>query len=67
MKKLWGAIGFFILGCFFLTWAMQTAWLASFSSQGLEIARFRVYMEFATGVVLVLISGWLVFKWKRGK
>ena len=50
MKFLFGVLGSLFSCFFFLSWAMKTVWLASFSGQDTFEAAVRLYLQFFLGV-----------------
>lgn len=52
-------------GLFFMTWAMQTVWQASFPQQGSAQAGVHFYLQFGAGVFSLVAAVVFAFKWYR--
>jgi hypothetical protein len=55
-----------VLAClFFLSWAMQTIWIASFPDQDSSKYAVWFYIEFAAGVGFAIGAIWIGWRWWR--
>jgi hypothetical protein len=55
-----------VLAClFFLSWAMQTVWIASFPDQDSSKYAVWFYVEFAAGVCFAGGAIWTAWRWWR--
>ncbi len=49
----------------FLSWAMQTIWIASFPDSDSSKLMIPFYLELATGIVFVIGAVWVSWRWWR--
>lgn len=56
----------FVIACFvFLTWAMQTVWIASFPGGDTPSAALHFYLQLGASVVFAIAAACVVWKWYR--
>jgi membrane protein implicated in regulation of membrane protease activity len=57
-----------LLAClFFLSWAMQTVWIASFPGQGTVRSGLHFYLQFGAALFFLVLSVYFGWKWLRNR
>jgi membrane protein implicated in regulation of membrane protease activity len=55
-----------VVAClFFLSWAMQTVWLASFPGRDAQSAALHFYLQLGAAIAFAVAAVWVVWKWRR--
>ena len=64
-KYAFAGILFLVLFFYFLTWAVQTAWLGSFPGRDVTLYSWWAYSEFAASIIFLVASVWCIVKAAR--
>jgi membrane protein implicated in regulation of membrane protease activity len=57
-----------VVACFFfLSWAMQTIWLASFPGRDTPSAALHFYLQLGAGIAFAVAAVWITWKWLRSQ
>lgn len=56
----------YVFAClFFLSWAIQTVWIASFPGGDTQSAAIHFYLQLGAAVAFAFAAVWIVWKWLR--